>query len=62
MADLGLRVVLDFDETNIDAATQLMQAKQAGAILEVAAVPIVKQLESNAVSEGTERKSRWAKA
>jgi hypothetical protein len=41
MADLGLRVVLDFDESNIEAATALMQAKQAGAILEIAAVPII---------------------
>jgi hypothetical protein len=41
LADGGLRAVLDFDETNIEAATALMQAKQAGAVLEVAAVPII---------------------
>jgi hypothetical protein len=40
MADLGLRVVLDFSETNIEAATKLMQAKQAGAVLEIAAVAV----------------------
>jgi hypothetical protein len=40
MADLGLRVVLDFDEANIEAATKLMQARQAGAMLEIAAVAV----------------------
>jgi hypothetical protein len=40
LADGGLRVVLDLPESAIDAATQMMQVKLAGAILEVAAVPI----------------------
>ena len=41
MADLGLRVVLDFDEANIEAATKLMQVKQAGGVLEIAAVAVL---------------------
>lgn len=41
MADGSLRVVLDFGEQDIDIATKLMQVKQAGAILEVVAVPVL---------------------
>jgi hypothetical protein len=40
MADGSLRVVLDFSEQDIDVATKLMQVKQAGAILEIIAVPV----------------------
>ena len=40
MADGGLRFVFDAPETAIEAATKLMQAKQAGAVLEIAAVAI----------------------
>lgn len=41
MADGGLRVVLDMAETEIEVAKKMMQVKQAGAVLEIAAVPIV---------------------
>jgi len=41
MADGSLRVVLDFSEKDIDVATKLMQTKQAGAMLEIAAVAVV---------------------
>lgn len=41
LADGGLRVVFDLSETEIEVAKQMMQVKQAGAILEIAAVPIV---------------------
>jgi predicted transcriptional regulator len=40
MADGSLRVVLDFSEKDIDVATKLMQVKQAGAVLEIVAVPV----------------------
>ena len=40
MADGSLRVVLDFGEKDIDIATKLMQVKQAGAVLEIAAVAV----------------------
>ncbi|TXH47079.1 MAG: hypothetical protein E6Q97_28040 [Desulfurellales bacterium] len=45
MADGGLRVVLDMAETEIDVARQFMQAKQAGAILEIVAVPVTEKKE-----------------
>ena len=41
MADGGLRLVLDLPETAIDIATAMMQAKQAGAVLECAALAII---------------------
>ena len=40
LADGGLRVVFDLAETEIEVAKQMMQAKRAGAILKIAAVPI----------------------
>ena len=44
MADMGLRVVLDFSEVSIDAATALMKVKQAGGVLEIAAVPVLQSV------------------
>lgn len=41
MTDGGLRVVLDFSETSIKQASELMQAKQNGAVLEIAAVAVL---------------------
>lgn len=41
MADGGLRVILDFQETAIDTAAALMRVKQAGGVLEIAAVAII---------------------
>ena len=46
MADGGLRVVLDMAETEIEVARQMMQVKQAGAILEIAAVPVYVQTDT----------------
>jgi hypothetical protein len=40
LVDGGIRVTLDLPETAIAQATKLMQARQAGAVLEVAAVAI----------------------
>ena len=40
LADGGIRLVLDLAETEIEVAKQMMQAKQQGAILEIAAVPV----------------------
>jgi poly-gamma-glutamate capsule biosynthesis protein CapA/YwtB (metallophosphatase superfamily) len=40
LADGGIRLVLDLPETAIDTAAKMMQAKQAGAALEIAAVPV----------------------
>lgn len=40
MADGGLRIVLDLSEKDIETAKKMMEVKQAGAILEIAAVPV----------------------
>ena len=40
MADGGLRYTFDAPESDIATATKLMQAKQAGAVLEIAAVAV----------------------
>jgi len=40
LADGGIRITLDLPETDIDTATKMMQVRQGGGILEVAAVPV----------------------
>jgi len=40
LADGGIRLTFDLAETAIETATAMMEAKQRGALLEVAAVPI----------------------
>lgn len=45
LADGGLRVVFDLAETEIEVAKQMMEVKQAGAVLEIAAVPVIKKNE-----------------
>ena len=57
MVDGGLRVVLDFDASAIQAATALIKAKQAGAILEIAAVPILPSV-TNGKSQTDRRATR----
>jgi hypothetical protein len=51
LSDGGLRFTLDVSETEIDAAQKLMQAKQAGAVLEVAAVAKVRRRKRAAEDE-----------
>jgi hypothetical protein len=46
LTDSGLRFTLDVAETEIDAAQKLMQVKQGGGVLEVAAAAIVKEKEN----------------
>jgi hypothetical protein len=41
MADGGIRLVLDLPESAIDTAAEMMKAKRAGAVLEIAAVAVV---------------------
>lgn len=41
LSDGGIRVTLDLSEADIKQAGELMQVKQAGAILEVAAVAVL---------------------
>jgi len=40
LADGGIRLVLDLPESAIDTAKKMMEVRQAGAILEIAAVPV----------------------
>jgi len=40
LVDGGLRLTLDLSEKDLKAVTDLMECKQRGAILEVAALPI----------------------
>lgn len=47
LADGGIRLVLDLAETAIQTATKMMEAKQAGAMLEVAAVSVKKPANGN---------------
>ena len=47
LADGGIRVVLDLAETEIETARAMMEARQRGAVLEVAAIPIDKQIKDN---------------
>jgi hypothetical protein len=54
MADGSLRVVLDFSEQDIDIATKLMQVKQAGAILEIVAIPVIFDALTEQLKEITE--------
>jgi hypothetical protein len=58
LADGGLRFVLDVAESEIDAAMKLMQVKQAGGVLEVAAVPLQSNKEQYAIRERSERKPK----
>jgi hypothetical protein len=41
LVDGGIRITLDMSEKDIRQAGELMQARQAGAILEVVAVPVI---------------------
>jgi hypothetical protein len=64
LVDGGIRINLDLPETAIDAAAAMMRAKQAGAVIEVAAIAINKNniQETNVKSqlgEGNQRKSTW---
>lgn len=43
LVDGGIRVTLDLPETDIEQMGALAQARRAGALLEVAAVPIVQE-------------------
>lgn len=45
LADGGLRVVLDLPEKAIKQVSALMEVKQAGAILEIVAVPVYGRME-----------------
>lgn len=41
LADGGIRVTLDLDESAVMVMAQLAECKRAGAVLEISAVPVV---------------------
>ena len=41
LADGGIRLTLDLSETAIDIAAKMMQVRQAGAVIEIAAIPVI---------------------
>jgi hypothetical protein len=57
MADGGIRLVLDLPETAIDTAADMMKAKQAGAVLECAVIPVT-QSHTNGKTETDKRPAR----
>jgi hypothetical protein len=50
LADGGIRLVLDLAETEIEIAKQMMQVRQQGAVLEIAAVPVMPKPSSDSWS------------
>lgn len=57
LVDGGIRVTLDLPETDIKSMTELVKVKQAGAVLEVAAVPVLQ--ESNRNNGKVQTRSEW---
>ena len=55
MADGGIRLIFDLPETAIETATKMMQTKQAGALLEIVALPVKKRKDA-----GKSRKNKIA--
>jgi len=53
LSDGGIRLTFDLPETAIETATKMMQARQAGAGLEIAAIP-VRKVKSGRKSRKTE--------
>ena len=64
MADGAIRLTLDLQAGELEAATKLMEARQRGAVLEVAAVPVlqIESGENGKVSKGSKRESKWTPA
>lgn len=54
LADGGLRVILDMPESAVKSASVLMEARQAGAFLDVAAVPVFQKV----ATDGSKPKQR----
>jgi len=43
--DGGIRLTLDLPESSIDTAGELMRCRLAGAMLEIAAIPVIQKVE-----------------
>jgi hypothetical protein len=57
LADGGIRLILDLSETEIEVAKLMMEARQRGALLEVAAVAVLQSL-TNGETETNKRAKR----
>jgi hypothetical protein len=57
LADGGIRLILDLSETEIEVAKLMMEARQRGALLEVAAVAVLQSL-TNGETETNKRTKR----
>jgi hypothetical protein len=57
LADGGIRLILDLAETEIEVAKLMMEARQRGALLEVAAVAVLQSL-TNGETETNKRTKR----
>jgi len=64
LADGGLRVILDLPATAVKSIQDLIAVRQLGAVLEIAAVPLIynKEQSKNAIPERKKRKSKWTTA
>jgi hypothetical protein len=59
MADGGYRAEFDLPETALDAVTKLMEAKQRGAVLEVAIIPIIPEKQRANSNDKIPTRSEW---
>ena len=59
-ADGAFRITLDIPADKVDIAAKLMEAKQRGAVLEVAAVAVVLQGETSDIQKRPVGKSEWS--
>lgn len=59
MIDGAIRVTIDLSADMVATAAKLMEAKQHGAILAIAALPVLQRITDGKVRERTERKSKW---
>jgi hypothetical protein len=55
----AIRLTLDLPENETALMAKLAECKRVGALLNIKAIPIVKQQENNAISERNQRKSEW---
>lgn len=64
MQDGAIRLTLDMAADKVAIAAKLMEAKQRGAVLEVAAVAVLQtgSGENGKIREGSKRKSEWTPA
>ena len=57
LADGGIRITLDLPETEIETMSDLARVRQQGAVLEIAAVPVLQ--EGNRTNGKIPTRSEW---